>query len=158
MLNLDSAKTYYINAWVSVQNANVPTPKLADNLGIDLSIRNSKDQIVNTLSFAPVGPIIEGWQQVRGTFTVPINHGKVEVTFKPGSTGQAWYDDLRLHPNLGNMKSYVYDLNDYRLLSTLDEENFASFYYYDKEGNLYLVKKETEKGVKTISENVSYIK
>ena len=28
--------------------------------------------------------------------------------------------------------------------------------YYDKEGNLYLTKKETIDGVKTISENVSY--
>jgi hypothetical protein len=50
----------------------------------------------------------------------------------------------------------VYDLIDYRLRAILDEENFASFFYYDVEGNLYLTKKETEKGIKTLTENVSY--
>jgi hypothetical protein len=54
------------------------------------------------------------------------------------------------------MKCYVYDLIDYRLRAILDEENFASFFYYDVEGNLYLTKKETEKGIKTLTENVGY--
>jgi hypothetical protein len=56
------------------------------------------------------------------------------------------------------MKTYVYDLEDYRLRAILDEENFASFFYYDAEGNLYLTKKETTRGIKTISENISYQK
>jgi len=157
LLHLDSAKEYFLNAWVSVNNPNVIIPKLSDNLGIDVVVRNKENAIDTVVSFQPSGPVIEGWQQVRGSFTCPINNAQLEITFKPGNGGQAWYDDLRLHPQLGNMKSYVYDLNDYHLTATLDEENFASFYYYDKEGNLYLVKKETEKGVKTISENVNYI-
>ena len=157
LLHLDSAKSYYINAWVSVNNPNVKIPKLADGLGFDLTIKDRNGNVDTTFSFQPSGPVIEGWQQVKGTFTCPINRAQLEITFKPGSIGHAWYDDLRLHPEKGNMKSYVYDLSDYRLTSTLDEENFASFYFYDKEGNLFLVKKETEKGVKTISENVSHI-
>ncbi|MEJ0034185.1 MAG: hypothetical protein WDO15_29350 [Bacteroidota bacterium] len=56
------------------------------------------------------------------------------------------------------MKSYVYDLKDYRLSAILDEQNFASFFYYDDEGNLTVTKKETERGIKTISENVTHIK
>jgi hypothetical protein len=56
------------------------------------------------------------------------------------------------------MKSYVYDLNDYRLRAILDEENFASFFYYDAEGNLHTTKKETIRGIKTITENISYQK
>jgi Leucine-rich repeat (LRR) protein/PKD repeat protein len=157
ILQLDSAKTYMINAWVSVNNPNVAVPKLADELGIDVIVKNKKGIVKNTFPIVPSGPVIEGWQQVKGTFTVPIDEAQLEISFKPGSNGQAWYDDLRLHPEKGNMKSYVYDLNDYRLTATHDEENFSSFYYYDKEGNLYLVKKETEKGVKTISENVTWI-
>jgi hypothetical protein len=54
------------------------------------------------------------------------------------------------------MKSYVYDLSDFKLRAILDEENFASIFFYDKEGNLYLTKKETEEGVKTITQNISY--
>jgi len=34
--------------------------------------------------------------------------------------------------------------------------NFASFFFYDAEGNLHLTKKETREGIKTINENVSY--
>ncbi len=50
------------------------------------------------------------------------------------------------------MKSFVYNLNDYRLRAVLDEENFATLYYYDEEGNLYLTKQETAKGIKIASQ------
>jgi hypothetical protein len=160
LLQLDSAKNYVINAWVSVNNASVSRPELAESLGIDVVVRNKRGLEQSRTSFIPSGPVIEGWQQVRGTFTYSgAKDATLELMFKPARTGgttrTAWYDDLRLHPEKGNMKSYVYDLKDYRLQAILDEENFASFYFYDAEGNLYLVKKETEKGVKTISENVS---
>ncbi len=156
MLQLEAGKTYWLNAWVSVNNPNVLTPKLADNLGIELTFKDKQGIVASSVLFQPVGTIIEGWQQVKGTFTCPIKNPIIELKFKPGSTGTAYYDDLRLQPEKGNMKAYVYDLNDYRLRAILDEENYASFFYYDAEGNLYLTKKETEKGIKTITENVSY--
>lgn len=155
-LQLDSGKSYSINSWVSVNNPNVATPELAANLGFDILFKTSLGQVISSVSFTPTGNIIEGWQQVKGTFISPIKNPLLVIKFKPGSGGIAWYDDLRLHPEKGNMKAYVYDLKDYRLRSILDEENFASFFYYDVEGNLYLTKKETEKGIKTITENVSY--
>lgn len=158
LLRLDSAKSYFLSAWVSVNNPNVLTPKLADQLGVVITFKNKQGTVLSATTLEPSGPVIEGWQQVRGTFTCPDKQARLELTFKPGSTGTAWYDDLRMHPEKGNMKSYVYDLKDYRLRAVLDEENFASFFYYDAEGNLYLTKKETEEGLKTISENVSYIK
>jgi hypothetical protein len=156
MLQLEQGKTYWVNVWVSVENANRSIPKLADNLGIELTFLNRQQQPISTVSFQPVGTIIEGWQQIKGTFISPIKNPLVEIKFKPGSTGTAYYDDLRLQPEKGNMKAYVYDIKDYRLRAILDEENYASFFYYDAEGNLYLTKKETEKGTKTITENVSY--
>jgi hypothetical protein len=156
LLSLDSGKSYYVTCWVSVNNPNVLTPKLADNLGFDIMIKNKDGQLVLTTAFQPTGSIIEGWQQIRGTFTCPVNLALLEIIFKPGTLGTAWYDDLRLHPEKGNMKSYVYNLDDYRLRAILDEENFASFFYYDNEGNLYLTKKETEEGIKTITESISY--
>lgn len=156
LVRLDSGKVYLVSAWVSVKNPSVSIPKLADNLGMDVVVRDSKNVLLSTTSLTPSGSVIEGWQQVKGTFLCPDNNLHIDLKFKPGSTSTAWYDDLRLHPNLGNMRSYVYDLNDYRLRAILDEENFASFFYYDKEGNLYLTKKETEEGVKTLTENTSY--
>jgi uncharacterized repeat protein (TIGR01451 family) len=156
LLRLDSAKAYHVSAWVSVNDLHVITPVLADDLGVELTIKNSRGQVASVFTAQPTGPVVEGWQQVRGTFTCPVNNAVLDLRFKPGSRGTAWYDDLRLHPENGNMKSYVYDLTDYRLRAILDEENFASFFYYDEEGNLYLTKKETVQGVKTITENVQY--
>ncbi|MBD2769220.1 PKD domain-containing protein [Hymenobacter sp. BT664] len=159
-LQLETGKSYLLSAWVSVKNSQVQTPKLADDLGVSLTFKNAQGTLLANRSvlFEPAGPVIEGWQQVRGVFTCPDKDAKLEVTFRPGSTGTAWYDDLRLHPEKGNMKSYVYQLNDYRLRAILDEENFASFFYYDAQGNLYLTKKETEEGIKTLTENVNYLK
>jgi PKD repeat protein len=156
LLRLEPGKPYWVNAWVSVNNPHVLTPVLASNLGIDITLKDKQGVSVGTFSFQPAGQVIEGWQQVKGSFVSPIKNPLVEIKFKPGSIGTAWYDDLRLQPERGNMKAYVYDLQDYRLRAILDEENFASFFFYDAEGNLYLTKKETERGIKTITENMSY--
>jgi Leucine-rich repeat (LRR) protein len=156
LLKFDSAKRYFVNGWVSVKNLHLTTPVLAENIGIEVVFRNSSGTILKTEFIKPSGAIIEGWQQFRGSVVCPDKRTKVELKFKSGSATTAWFDDLRLHPEEGNMKSYVYNLTDYKLQAILDEENFATRYFYDSEGKLHLVKKETEKGVKTISENVSY--
>jgi len=64
-----------------------------------------------------------------------------------------YFDDFRIIPVDGNMKSFVYDPISYKLTAQLDENNFATYYEYDQEGLLVRVKKETEKGVLTISES-----
>lgn len=156
LLKLQSGKRYHVSAWVSVGNPNVATPTLANNLGFDIILKQKTGQVISTTSFAPAGQVIEGWQQIRGVLDVPGDQPVIELVFKPGSLGTAWYDDLRLHPENGNMKSYVYNLLDYRLSAILDEENFASYFFYDAEGNLYLTKKETRDGVKTLTENMTY--
>jgi YD repeat-containing protein len=50
------------------------------------------------------------------------------------------------------MESYVYNNINHRLLAKLDANNFATFYEYDKEGNLIRVKRETEIGIVTLKE------
>lgn len=156
-IRLDSGKTYFFNGWVSTGNASVKEPKLADGIGIDIVLKTKKDPQGTTTSIGASGPVIEGWQQVRGSFSVTRNNVALEVSFKHGAATTVWFDDIRLHPNEGNMKSYVYDMRDYRLRAILDEENFATLFYYDDEGNLYLTKKETVDGVKSLQENVGYI-
>jgi len=159
LLNLDVGKSYVLNAWVQPNNINVQSPQALSGLGISITARQQNGTLITTFPlFAPSGPVIESWQQVRGTFTIPANTAYIKITFKAGAAaGTAWYDDLRLHPEGGNMKSYVYT-SDFRLRAILDEENFASFFYYDVEGNLYLTKKETKDGIKTLTENISYLK
>lgn len=156
LLKPEQDKSYTVSAWVSVGRLSVTTPVLAPGVGYDILVKNKDGQLVATFPFTPQGKIIEGWQQVKGTFVCPVADASVEIRFKSATSGIAWYDDLRFHPEKGNMKSYVYDLKDYRLRAILDEENFASLFYYDQEGNLYLTKKETEDGIKTLTENISY--
>src|SRR5690606_17939786 len=115
LLKLEAGKRYFVSAWVSVGNANVATPTLASGLGFNIILRQKTGELVSTEPFAPAGQVIEGWQQIRGSFVVPIDQPAIELEFNPGSLGTAWYDDLRLHPESGNMKSYVYNLLDYRL-------------------------------------------
>ncbi|CAN5271436.1 hypothetical protein BH09BAC3_BH09BAC3_35200 [soil metagenome] len=158
LLTLDNGKTYQISAWASIGNPSLLTPQLGTNIGIDISIKNKGGTLLAQFPFQAAGPLIEGWQQVKGTFVCPAADAVVEISFRRGDATAVWFDDLRLHPNNGNMKGFVYDLRDYRLTAVLDEENFASLFYYDAEGNLFLTKKETERGRKTISENITHMK
>ena len=102
--------------------------------------------------FYPVGPIVEGWQKVEGEFTVPANGSTANLVFSNDGNQPVYFDDIRIHPFDANMKSYVYDARSLRLAAELDENNYASFYEYDEEGQLVRVKKETIQGIKTIKE------
>jgi len=79
------------------------------------------------------------------------------MKIKLQSTGNTniYFDDIRIHPFNANMKSYVYDPINLRLVAELDPNNYATFYEYDAEGTLTRTKAETQEGVKTISETRS---
>jgi hypothetical protein len=95
--------------------------------------------------------IIEGWQQ----FETKVTIGAGATTYFLSLPTNAYIDDIRIMPAQANMKSFVYNPVNQRLMATLDENNFASFYEYDQEGNLIRTKKETEKGIMTVSESRS---
>ncbi|MDP2387987.1 MAG: PKD domain-containing protein [Bacteroidota bacterium] len=110
---------------------------------------------VTQTSFTPNqnSQIIDGWQKVEGTFTVPSGAIGLAISLFNNSTGtDVYFDDLRIHPFNSSSKTYVYDPVTMRLSAELDENNYATFYEYDEEGALVRVKKETEKGIKTIKE------
>ena len=102
------------------------------------------------------GNIIEGWQRIETYITIPAGTTRIQLIFgndnTDGYTGLVYFDDIRVHPFNGEMKSYVYDDISLRLMAQLDENNYASFYEYDDDGSLVRVKKETEEGIKTIKE------
>ena len=108
------------------------------------------------VEFAPTGSVIDGWQRVTGQFTIPANAGSMRIVLKNKSTDlNSYFDDVRVHPQQSNLKSFVYDPLSQRLMAELDENNYATFYEYDLEGGLVRVKKETERGVYTIQETRS---
>ena len=154
LIKLEPLKEYQISAWVSQNNPNAPTPILGGSPGIKIQF-NDGTQILGEQTFSPSGPLVEGWQQVIGTFLAPADEAMLEILFLENTTA-TYYDDLRLFPTEGNMQSFVYDTSTHRLSSVLDENNYATYYDYDTEGNLYLVRKETTEGIKSIQESVSY--
>ncbi|WP_306639617.1 hypothetical protein [Sanyastnella coralliicola] len=72
-----------------------------------------------------------------------------------GNTGatSCFIDDLRIQPRDGAMTTYVYDPVNYRLLASMDDQNFALLYQYNAEGKLIRQLKETERGTKTLQES-----
>lgn len=108
-----------------------------------------------SVGIVPSGPIVEGWQKIEGEFFVPANATTASIVLSNDSNQNVYFDDIRMHPFNANMKSYVYDPVTLRLVADLDENNFASFYEYDEEGQLVRVKKETVQGIKTIRETRS---
>ena len=79
------------------------------------------------------------------------------VNFVNSGIQPIYFDDIRIHPFNANMKSYVYDPRLLRLTAELDENNYASFYDYNEEGQLVRTKKETTQGIKTIQETRSAV-
>ena len=96
---------------------------------------------------------VEKWKLLEGTIDLSsAPAGPIDI-FLTG--GGILVDDLRIHPYDAHMKTYAYDEKTLRLMAELDENNFATFYEYDDEGSLNRVKKETERGIKTIKETRS---
>lgn len=161
-------KEYFFSAWVKADEETFDYSANADaaTRGVVLHFYNSDYSTKYNSSplIEPVGEIVEGWQKVEGSFTMSsLSSNAVEgvsIEIKPGTVSSVqadiWIDDIRIMPNDANMKTYVYDPSTYRLSAILDENNYASLYHYDEEGNLFLVKKETREGLFTIQESRSY--
>lgn len=145
----DTGKTYVLSAWVS-QGTTSDTTRTLDFPYVQIEF--SGTNLFTPPKFKGSGKIIDGWQRVYEEFTIPT--GATQLTVKLGSeSGDSYFDDIRIHPLKGSMKSYVYDPVSLKLLAELDENNYATFYEYDQEGILVRTKKETERGIITISEN-----
>jgi hypothetical protein len=172
-LRLKAGKKYLVSAWISSdqfdKNA-VATYKNESGSGPRLGIhfRTDGQPVVvdgetpfeQEFYFQPDGPVIEGWQKITGEFEVPAYAGgKVSLSIEqmdakicPG----LYIDDIRIEPVDAGMKCYVYDKRDRRLQAVLDENHYATLYYYDPAGKLYLLEKETERGIMTVQESVQH--
>jgi hypothetical protein len=106
-----------------------------------------------TIEVQPAGNIIDGWQRYEQVVSLPEGSTGLSVVMVATGSGSVYVDDLRFHPYNANMKSFVYDPQNLRLMAELDENNYATFYEYDDDGRLARVKKETERGIKTIKES-----
>jgi parallel beta-helix repeat protein/YD repeat-containing protein len=147
---------YLISAWVKAETAN-PLDTTYTTPSLEVSFPSSGLAVVPC---TPSGRIIDGWQRIEGRFAVRVSNPptmpitSIKIDLKCGSgTGNCLFDDIRIFPLDGSMKTYVYDPASKRLVAELDERNYTTFYEYDEEGKLVRVKKETERGIMTIKEN-----
>ncbi|MES2430941.1 MAG: hypothetical protein V4556_08390 [Bacteroidota bacterium] len=154
IFTLPAGKRMQFSAWVRQDGTNTNAVTY-DKAGVQLNINGASTQIAN---LNPVGSIIEGWQKVEGEFTVPAitpDIAAVDLILSNTGLSNVYFDDIRIHPYNANMKSYVYDPVTLRLTAELDENNYATFYEYDEEGQLVRLKKETIEGIKTLKETRS---
>ena len=152
-------KEYVFSAWVRLSTAEEQPYTYGTAVGAALSFyeNGSSTPIQAPTVLYPTGAIIEGWQRIEGTFVVPAKSMFVGVQLT-GPLSRVVYDDVRIYPANGMMKTYVYNPSNYLLQAVLDENNYATLYFYDEEQRLYLVQKETREGVQSIQETRSYIK
>ena len=152
--NYPESRKYLISAWV--KESGFDQKSTYSNSKLVVRFQGNNNQEITSYSFVPQGNIIDGWQRVMGVFTVP--KGALYMSTQLVSIDQSshcFFDDVRIHPFNAQMKSYAYDSQTRRLMAELDQNNFATFYQYDKQGNLVRIKKETERGVFTIEESRS---
>lgn len=110
---------------------------------------------VRNNDFVAKGKIIEGWQRIEGVFEVRSQDQELDVVFESLAGKTAYFDDLQIFPEDGDMKNFVYDDISLKLLSEIDPNGYATFYEYDASGQLIRIKKETERGLMTIQESAS---
>ncbi len=146
-----SGQTYWMSAWVKEDH---PTQvKTYTNSRIEFEFLGANPDVV---AFFPQGDIIDGWQRIVGEFVVPSQSSDMKVHLvNSNSSMDVYFDDVRVRPFNASMKSYVYDPETLWLTAELDDNNYATFYEYDYEGQLIRIKKETARGIMTIQESRS---
>lgn len=142
---------YWLSAWVK-EDHDIQV-KSYSSTKIEVEFIGGTTSLVE---FTPTGDIIEGWQRIVGDFIVPTGTTDLKLHMvNVSSSISAYFDDVRVHPFNASMKSYVYDPETLWLTAELDDNNYATFYEYDKEGQLIRIKKETSRGIMTIQESRS---
>lgn len=161
--SLINERKMLISAWVKEGGDSTCkcTSYANNNIAISFNDQNGSTTLGGA-TLKPSGSIIEGWQRYEAVFTIPKenigdSHFKsIKISFNnTGESQPVYFDDIRILPYNANMKSFVYNNSNLRLMAELDENNYASFYEYDDDGSLTRVKKETVRGVKTITETRS---
>lgn len=141
---------YLLSAWIKEDR----DADHIDFTGAKIQVEITKSDLTTvTYDINASGKIIEGWQRLEGEFPVPAGAKKIRVKLVSTQDVDAWFDDIRIFPKKGNIKTFAYDARTLRLMAELDENNYATFYEYDEEGTLIRLKKETVNGISTLKEN-----
>jgi hypothetical protein len=146
-----AGKKVLIGGWVKEDNSCLCKGYTRNHIVVSFTVGGS----INNITLNPSGNLVEGWQRYESVVDIPANATQMKVTLTASDSATTYFDDIRIHPFNAQMKSFVYNAVNLRLMAELDENNYATFYEYDDDGTLVRVKKETERGVQTIKESRS---
>jgi hypothetical protein len=146
-----AGKRIIVGGWVKEDNSCLCKAYTRNHIQIQFVAGGN----LSMVTLNPSGNLVEGWQRYEAVVDIPANATQMTIFLKASDSATTWFDDIRIHPYNAQMKSYVYNSVNLRLMAELDENNYATFYEYDDDGTLVRVKKETERGVQTIKESRS---
>ena len=146
-----TVQKYVLHAWASEDLTGRIQPRKLDQPQIEIRFPGTSVSHV----IAPKGTVIDGWQRLEFEFEIPLGADDIQIFLqqKDPAGPAVYFDDLRVSPYDAGMVSYVYHVDNRRLMAELDANHFATFYEYDEDGSLIRVKKETERGVMTLQES-----
>jgi hypothetical protein len=147
-----AGKKMLVSAWVKEENTCTCQTYSRNHMLLNFSLSGGGS---TAISLTPSGNMIEGWQRFEAVVNIPGNAASMSLTLQASDSSTTYFDDIRILPFNAEMKSYVYNPVNLRLMAELDENNYATFYEYDDDGTLVRVKKETERGIQTIKETRS---
>jgi hypothetical protein len=145
----EQGKQYLVSAWCS-ETSDVPVNSY-DNAGIEISYTVGEITLNETIR--TTGKIIEEWQKIEGSIVIPGRAETIKITLLNNGENDVYYDDIRFQPYNSALQTFIYDPVSKKLVAQHDQNNYATFFEYDEEGNLLRIKKETERGMSTISES-----
>lgn len=166
-LNSGTSISIRSNSFASTTNSNglslVPNKKYNASMwvytggGADIELEILQDtgsgsQLISTVNSSnSIFTEVDGWTKIEHSFIAPVSAANISTSVRLTSTGQSYLDDVRVAPYDGGTTTNVYDQETLWLKATLDGLNYATFFNYDEEGKLVQVRKETEKGIFTVS-------
>lgn len=161
LLQLKPGNKYLISMWIYAKHyENYPQPftnALDDINYLNIWIENADNGIV-LANLKPKGEPIDGWRQIEGTIELPNGKYFPLISIMLNGLSTYYFDDIRIAPFNAATQTNVYDNKKDRLINSIDENNFATFYDYDEKGQLYQIRKETEKGIYSTQEIKANIK
>lgn len=152
--NLQTGRTYRASVWVHQMSSS--STKLVANLDGEVGTPININEFMNITD--PRAIHAGNWILLSVNISVPQGYvhagGGLNVyVYNPGSTDDAYIDDMRLQPVNSPVTGYVYDERKGVVTAMLDNENFATYFTYDAANRLIKTEKESTLGIKKVSES-----
>lgn len=139
-LDMNTSSDYSIEFWYKNDPQSIFNPTIQIKSASNLSVLNNSNA-----TEISVGE----WTFYKDNFT-PLSNGSHTILMM--STPSATIDDFLVKNEDAIIKKYVYNKDNFQLMSELDNEHFASFYHYDYQNRLSEVYTETYKGKKLLKQ------